>query len=474
MGDPEPAFGFPRVLEALLELRFPGQQFEVINAAMTAVNSHVVLPIVRDCRTLDADAWVVYLGNNEVVGPFGTGTVFGGRGIPLWLIRSNLALNRTRIGQLLSGLRPQAGSGVPTAWGGMTMFLDHQVRHDDPSLRRVYDQFARNLGDILDLALQRKTPVVISTVVSNLRNCAPFASLPGSTLAEDARMHWHELYQRGCTAQADGRYDEAITAYEQALRIDPDFAELQFRLAECLISTGDAIQARERFRQARDLDTLRFRADSTINETIVAVAQERAEQAVRLVDAAAEFARRSPDEIPGEEFLCEHVHFNFAGNYLLAKLVAEPLIDALDLPAAETPSDAWPSEQQCADRLGWTPYHQLLFARELRTRLRSPPFNQQLNHTVRDDALDAEITRLASSLTAETARVAVGRLSGIARTTPERLDLARAVRCAVGVHRQRRRGDRAVVPCRAANPSPLGGILPAGLAAESGEEMESR
>ena len=108
MGDPEPAFGLPRVLEALLELRFSDQEFEVINTAMTAVNSHVVLPIAWDCRVLDADAWVIYMGNNEVVGPYGAGTVFGGRAMPLWLIRCGLALHRTRTGQLLAELRPQA------------------------------------------------------------------------------------------------------------------------------------------------------------------------------------------------------------------------------------------------------------------------------------------------------------------------------------------------------------------------------
>ncbi len=108
MGDPEPAFGLPRVLQALLELRYPDQPFEVVNAAMTAVNSHVVLPIAKDCRVLDADAWVIYMGNNEVVGPFGAGTVFGVRGTPLWLIRVGLSLNRTKTGQFLSELRPQA------------------------------------------------------------------------------------------------------------------------------------------------------------------------------------------------------------------------------------------------------------------------------------------------------------------------------------------------------------------------------
>ena len=65
------------MLQAMLELRYPGTHFEVVNAAIVAINSNVILPIARDCAAASADIWVIYMGNNEVVGPFGAGTVFG-------------------------------------------------------------------------------------------------------------------------------------------------------------------------------------------------------------------------------------------------------------------------------------------------------------------------------------------------------------------------------------------------------------
>jgi hypothetical protein len=67
LGDPQPRFGLPRMLQAMLELRYPGTHFEVLNAAMVAINSNVILPIARDCTRADADIWVIYMGNNEVV-----------------------------------------------------------------------------------------------------------------------------------------------------------------------------------------------------------------------------------------------------------------------------------------------------------------------------------------------------------------------------------------------------------------------
>ncbi len=95
-GDPQPRFGLPRMLEAMLELRHPDKKFEVVNAAMTGINSHVILPLARDCAEAGGDVWVIYMGNNEVVGPFGAGTVFGNQTTPLPLIRAGLALKATR------------------------------------------------------------------------------------------------------------------------------------------------------------------------------------------------------------------------------------------------------------------------------------------------------------------------------------------------------------------------------------------
>src|SRR5882762_2271352 len=56
-GDPQPEFGLPRMLQALLSLRHPGTRFEIVNAAMTAINSHAILPIARDCANADGDIW---------------------------------------------------------------------------------------------------------------------------------------------------------------------------------------------------------------------------------------------------------------------------------------------------------------------------------------------------------------------------------------------------------------------------------
>ena len=169
LGDPQPRFGLARMLQAILELRHPGTHFEVVNAGIVAINSNVILPIARDCADKNADLWVIYMGNNEVVGPFGAGTVFGQQAPPLALIRASLALKTTRIGQLMDALRGQLNKPPvdKSEWGGMEMFLNQQVQADDPRMKVVYDHFTRNLSDIIRAGKRGGAGVVVSTVAVN-------------------------------------------------------------------------------------------------------------------------------------------------------------------------------------------------------------------------------------------------------------------------------------------------------------------
>ena len=239
-GEPQPAFGLPRMLQAMLSRRYPGVRFEVVNAAMTAINSHAILPIARDCAKADGDIWVIYMGNNEVVGPFGAGTVFGSQVPPLSLIRSLLALKATRTGQLLDFIReriqkPQWGSDE---WGGMKMFLDQQVPADDLRMNMVYDHFERNLADIIRAGRRSGAGIVLSTVAVNLKDSAPFGSAHRPGLSGSDKAKWEQLYQAGSKAQAAGNEQEAANQFQAAAQIDDRFADLRFRQGSVLADAG--------------------------------------------------------------------------------------------------------------------------------------------------------------------------------------------------------------------------------------------
>ena len=398
-GDPQPRFGLPRMLEALLSLRHPGLRFEVVNAAMTAINSHTILPIARDCARAEGDIWVLYMGNNEVVGPFGAGTVFGPATPPLPTIRASLAFRATRTGQWFDSLakKLRKGPAEEDEWGGMMMFLNHQIPVDDPRLKPVYHSFERNLGDILAAGRRHGVGVVLSTVAVNLKHCAPFASMHRQGLSEADRTKWEQLYQSGVAAQQTGRVQEAAGLFQQAMQLDDRYAELRFRLAACAQALGQASEARRQFEAARDLDALRFRCDSHLNDLIREAGAGHEQERVFLADAEKAFAEKSDGGVPGRDLFYEHVHLTFEGNYLLASTIAGQVERMLAAQAGANTAAAatWPSPEDCARRMAWTDWSLQAALSEIFSRLGDPPFTGQLNHAERMRGLAARLQELA-------------------------------------------------------------------------------
>ena len=378
-GDPDPTYGFGRYLEVMLRERFPGVKFEVINTSITASNSHVILPIARDLAHHQPDLVLLYVGNNEVVGPFGPGTVLTPAAMSLPVIRARIFLNSTKVGQLVAKLG-QTSQQRPPEWRGMEMFLGQQVRADSPAMEHVYGNFATNLRDIVAVARRSGARVVVSTIATNLKDSAPFASEHRPGLEQDRLRAWEGLVQRGAELDHAGAYTEALKLYVAAADIDDQYAELQFRIARCLWSLGDFPAAKERFVRAQDLDTLRFRTDSRTNEIIRSVAGAGG-PGVDLVDAAAIFAQESPHGVPGSELFYEHVHMNPQGNYLLASALFHRVANALPpgTRSAASASDV-PSEEECERLLALTPYDRSRLARLSLRKLERPPFTSQLNH----------------------------------------------------------------------------------------------
>jgi tetratricopeptide (TPR) repeat protein len=391
-GDPQPEFGLSRVLQALLEGRYPDHHFEVVNTGMTAINSHVIVPIARDCAAQHGDFWVVYMGNNEVVGPYGSGTVFGPQAANLALVRAGLAFKATRLGQELGGLvrHLQKRPVNQSEWGGMIMFLHNHVRQDDPRMAVVYASFERNLNDIIDYGRRSGAKIVVSTVARNLMDCGPFASehRPGMSAQELSR--WEGFYQAGIQAQQAGRTVETMDSFAQAAKMDDTFAEAHFRQGQCALALRQDGEALRQFTAACDQDVLRFRADSRINQIIRQAASNRERDGVRLVDAEAAMAGQSPHGITGGKYLYEHVHLNFEGNYLVALALAEQVAPGL----AGNRARPWPTAEDCARRLGWTDSTRRAGEMDVLSRLNDPPFTQQVNHREQYQLLRRQVEQL--------------------------------------------------------------------------------
>jgi tetratricopeptide (TPR) repeat protein len=374
MGDPDPSYGFSRYLEVMLRERYPEMKFEIVNTGSVAINSHVLLPIAKGLADFNPDLFIIYSGNNEVVGPYGPGTALTVGGMSLPVVRGSIFYHSTRIGQLLTQL------GTPKRdWGGMAMFMDKQVRANSPLMPYVYANYEQNLRDTIAVAQQAGAKVIVSTVATNLMDCAPFASLHREGLGADELRSWSGLVEQGAVQENAGSYTDALKLYQAAANIDGDYAELQFRIARCLQALGDYSAARKHFIRARDLDTLRFRADTRINEINRSVAFS---SRVNLVDSDAIFANESLYGITGSDLIYEHVHLTPRGNYLLARSMFVEI--ASQLPANRgnaVQGENIPSEADCERWLAFTSHDRSRVAAEMLRRLQEPPFTNQLNHS---------------------------------------------------------------------------------------------
>jgi tetratricopeptide (TPR) repeat protein len=383
-GTPEPAYGFGRILQKILEEEYPKVNFKIINTAMTAINSHVVLEIAKSCIRHDPDLFILYLGNNEVAGPYGAGTVYTLPAASLPVIRIGIALKATRLGQLLTSLADSIGGiqKAPTEWLGMTMFLNKQVRSDASQLEAVYYNFQRNLRDIRQIALKNRRKMIFCTVGSNLKDSPPFASLHRPDLSREDKKKWDDIYRQGVEFESNGDYADAIESYLEATKIDNHYADLQFRLGRCYWANAEYEKSSQRYVRARDLDTLRFRADTKINNIIRKVATDRAAEGIYLIDSTEVFGKNSPHSTPGRELFYEHVHLNFKGNYYLAKAIAEQVHQILPphfIKTRRAGERQILTEDGCAERLAYTGWDRYKIAdKVLNGFIKIPPFTNQL------------------------------------------------------------------------------------------------
>ncbi|MEM9556206.1 MAG: tetratricopeptide repeat protein [Acidobacteriota bacterium] len=347
-GDVAPEFSLARVLEARLESLDPRRQVEVINAALPGINSHVALDIAREAMRLEPQVLVVYLGNNEVVGPYGPGSVAAvGAGAavarlppPRWRLRTHMALRSLRWAQLVSRL--SLGSAAPDAaavgtdWAGagtgrvdVEALRRLEVPVDDPRLERVAAHSEENLRRIVRLGRRGGATVVLSTVGSNLRDFAPFASRRASLGTAD-RAAFDDAYRRGLNARQAGDCAAAESAFAAAAALDDGFADLWFHRGRCALVNGHHDEARDMLTRARDLDVQRYRPDARLDAVVRRVA---ADEGAVLVDAAAVLV--GADGIGDAADFYDHVHLTFGGMLRLADALLPAVAEALELSLPE-------------------------------------------------------------------------------------------------------------------------------------------
>ena len=293
---------FSRYISDRLELVYPEVPIEVVNVAITATNSYTIRDLFPDIVEQKPDLILIYAGHNEYYGALGVGStenIGNSRGFVHLLI----CLNKFKTVEFVRNIFQSAGSLFSsesvqdTARGGTLMariVKDQLITFNSEDYSTGINQFKENLEDIFQMSGEADIPVIIGTLVSNLKDQRPFVSV-NTTNQESATI----IFEKG---------------------------QQKFKLKD--YHSADSL-----FRIAKDLDALRFRAPEKINSIIRELASKY-NCGISNLDSA--FNVESPDGIVGNNLLVDHLHPTLSGYFLMGKIYFDTMKKLNYLPQVPT------------------------------------------------------------------------------------------------------------------------------------------
>ncbi|MCB1152951.1 hypothetical protein KDL45_04820 [bacterium] len=334
-----------------LEKAYPGEKFELINAAHIAFGGPEVVKAAREMAKYNADLALVYYGG--VMPQIGKDIVdfdlltksklkfhvlnFVLKFKLAQLVRDVMRMesqpelprgdfdeNRPEeFGELLPPGEIQSGMNsekIVASEEGLPLFAPGSNRLVQP---QTYNERTVNLvNNLVDATnhdyrltfqavarpfLDRDVPLVFYTVATNVAAIPPFWSMHWTPLSDEQLKQFEELYKRGRQAMADGRYEDALEPLKAAIAVSDTFADALFLYAQALENTGRRGEAREYYHRAKEYDASNERALDRPNEILEEVAKSID---APVIDSNEIIAAVDPDGIIGSNLFVDHQHPN--------------------------------------------------------------------------------------------------------------------------------------------------------------------
>ena len=200
------------------------------------------------------------------------------------------------------------------------MVGDQQIPYESKLFYQGVNQFVSNMKETLDLFNKNRIPVFVSNLVCNDRDLKPFVSISPDSIRFPG---FGTNLALGIRAYDQGDQVSASHYLQIADKIYDAHALCNFYLGNLSVVQGNQIMAKFYFTRARDLDGLRFRAPSLINDTISKLCSQF--PYAHLVDMKTAFEDSSAHQIIGNELMLEHVHPNLAGYAIMSNVFYEAL-----------------------------------------------------------------------------------------------------------------------------------------------------
>ena len=284
---------FSRILQKRLQDAFPEKYIEMVNTATAAINSYALLDFIDEIIENDPDALLIYAGHNEFYGAFGVASTES-LGKFRWFIRAYLSLTRYKTVLFVRDVLVQLRLGVARLFSG-----DSEIEPSSTLMERLVgdqsiilgsityelgkQQFEENLSKIIEKAKENNVRILLSELVSNVKDQKPFVSVESE------------------------QYPKAETIYNNA---------------KSLVQQNRFDEAKGQFYWAKDLDCLRFRASEEFNKIIRHMASK---YDINVVAMKNRFESASPNGLIGNNMMLEHLHPNIDGYFLMADAFFEAM-----------------------------------------------------------------------------------------------------------------------------------------------------
>ncbi|GEM_PF-1120974 len=352
------AYGFPVAdrysIAAWLRKSFPhllpDKKVKVINAAWPGKASHHILEGVRGVLKYEPDLYIIYSGHNEA--PADNRLL-----AEKWPYRMDLILRyRSAFYRYLSLRLDRLRKLMVYGHSG---YAEKQYREEAIGLKvyknspigfreynRILESYGKNTREMIRFAKKHGIGMLLTTAPSNLQDIPPGFSLHKDGLLPGDLAEWEKFFNDGKKFEKEGNPDAALEKYRKAADIDPDYAELQYRLGQVLLKKKDYENARKAFILARDCDGYPHRAKSGLNENIRRDAQDFG---ILLADIEKNFESLSPHGIIGSDLIYDNVHPSVSSQQVITDQILRVMAEN-DLVAAKEKWD-WKALEAARENL---------------------------------------------------------------------------------------------------------------------------
>jgi tetratricopeptide (TPR) repeat protein len=306
---------FSAYLQQALQTAYPEKKIEVVNAAGHGFAAYRTRRVLDEVLQMGPDAVIVWEGNNEFLedrnyDPPNAWAFFLARHLRTFQWLQSVFASRTK----MSG--ENLKDSAHFFWT-KTRQQSLRLREDPVQFAQVQEHFRISFEHMVSQSQRYRVPIVLCTVPVNLRDWLPTVS--HNQLSGEKLQHWQKLYYQARRCLLEGQYPDGIQAMNQAIAMESEHAESYFWLGRLLEADGQKTAAWEAYSKARDLDYNPFRAISSFNDLIRALAKENQNRGVYLLDLDNIFAGASQYAAPGFDLFLDYVHPTKPANLLVAQ-----------------------------------------------------------------------------------------------------------------------------------------------------------